>query len=151
MFDRDTICHDTASFLWFASPEELRTFLLEVEPRIHHLLDDDLEEEQKEIAVSIPPFSADEPARGDELEKFNAVAWDWEVGWLGHFSDLLEARSHFAKMLAANFRGSDAPDADEAAPEEIRPIGGDEVEKFISFIHGEDVVSYWDVSVRAPE
>ncbi len=146
VFDRDVTCPDTATFLWFESPEALRSFLLEVEPLIHDVAEEELAEEQIKLRDHLPPFSELAPARAADLEKFNEVAGSWEVGWIGHFSDLVRARSDFAKMLVATFRKSEAYTLEEVSPEDLRPIPRDEVEAFAAFLHGEEMLDYWDVA-----
>ena len=91
-------------FSWFASMDELATFLLEVEPLIHGLDDPD---ELAALTVQVSPILAKLKANGfveglrEELN--TAVSEFMVIDWWGNFSEITDGKTEFSRNLIENF------------------------------------------------
>lgn len=115
--------------LWFASAAELLDFSVEVEPRVL-LGDDDPDLATFQSRLRAVREAAKDPATlTDQLRtEFNdAMRGVSEYQWWGHFADLCEGSSEFARSLRSDLRDEEGPDAD-------KPILPEEIQRFVEHI-----------------
>jgi hypothetical protein len=113
-------------FSWFKTIEDLCIHLREIEPRIHDLeVGDGLAEYQATVDPLLERLRNE--GLTDELLSVisDSVNSEFAIEWWGVFSDLCNSDSEFSLDIRERFRDEDSSGL---------PIGGDEMEDFVTFL-----------------
>lgn len=122
-------------FSWFRSLDELAEFLLETEPAIYGIEDEDLASYRKAVSPVLERFSTD--GFTDELlaELNEAVKSDFTLEWWGRFDELVAGQSNFARNIVTGFL-SQAEEWSEEQEDDppVRALREDELDEFVEYL-----------------
>lgn len=112
-------------FMWFTTPSELASFLVEHLPAGYNFDEQDWAEYKAAVAPLAARVAAEglTPALLAELNE--AIKASMVIDWWGHFDELLANESEFARQIAGGFLDED---------DETRALSPDEVDDFVEHL-----------------